>query len=85
MYKKTMPWKDEWQYVIRPELRYRWCRLVGHRDLRFIKHWEICEYNYGGMAAHPDHGRGGAIGEQAENVCGWCQYDFLDENGRART
>lgn len=77
--------KDRWEYDWKPELRYRWCLLVGHRDLREAKHWELCEYNYNPawMSEHPEHGQGGEVGEKAQNFCGWCQYDWLDENGRA--
>lgn len=81
MTKWTM--KDRWEYALKPWFRYRWCRLVGHRDFRSIKHYEICEYNHSGMIkAHPDHDKGGVLGETIDGWCTWCDYGWMDENGK---
>ena len=54
------------------------CWLLGHRDLRTVSHWEVCEYNYVGTAAAHGHGKGGAVGEKIDRFCAWCDSGWLD-------
>lgn len=53
------------------------CWLLGHRGIRAISHWEVCEYNYVTIAIHPEHGKGGVIGEKVDQFCAWCDSGWL--------
>jgi hypothetical protein len=72
---------DWWKYEVKYWPVRLVCAVFGHRDLRSVQHWEICEYNYSRpwMEEHPTHTKGGEIGELLERWCMYCDSGFLTD------